>query len=71
MKIELLLKEAALDQPGVGMPEAVVDMTRKGWVPAVDEFLDQDDTAWSFWFLLLYHFLRAKDHRNQAVAKRR
>lgn len=62
MKVELLLKEAALERPGVGMPLTVVHMARKGWVPAVDEYLDQDDAAWSMWFLLLYRLLKAKEH---------
>ena len=62
MKIEPLLKEAALERPGVGIPLTVVHMSKEGWVPTVDEYLDQDDTAWSVWFLLLYQFLKSKDH---------
>jgi hypothetical protein len=64
MKIDQLLKEAALERPGVGMPESVMQMTRGGWVPAIDEYLDLDDLAWSIWFLLLYRFLESKDHLN-------
>lgn len=30
MKIDRLLKEAALERPGVGMPLTVVHMVRKG-----------------------------------------
>jgi hypothetical protein len=44
------------------MPLRVVQMSMEGWVPAVDEYLDQDDTAWSIWFLLLHQFLAAEDH---------
>jgi hypothetical protein len=62
VKIKSLLKEAALERPGVGMPLTVMHMSKEGWVPAVDEYLDQDDTAWSMWFLLLYRFLKAKDY---------
>lgn len=62
MEIEALLNEAALEQPGVGMPLTVVDMAEVGWVSAMDEYLDQDDMAWSICFLLLYRFLSAKDH---------
>lgn len=62
MKIEQLLREAALERPGVGMPASVMQMVRKGWVPAIDEYLDQDDQAWSMWFLLVYRFLQSKDH---------
>jgi len=57
-----MLKEAALERPGLGMPLRVVQMSMEGWVPAVDEYLDQDDTAWSIWFLLLHQFLAAEDH---------
>lgn len=60
--MDALLDEAALERPGVGMPEGLVQMVRNGWVPSVDEYLDQDDTAWSIWFLVLFHFLSAKDH---------
>ncbi len=62
MKTDQLLKEAALERPGVGMPLAIVHMTRKGWVPSIDEYLEQDNAAWSIWFLLLYQFFKAKDH---------
>lgn len=62
MKIAQLLKEAALERPGVGMPESVVQMTRAGWVGAIDEYLDQDYLAWSIWFLLLHRFLESRDH---------
>lgn len=56
----LLLDEAALDQPGVGMPESVYDMARAGWVSAVDERLEQSDIAWSLYFLLLRHAMACK-----------
>jgi hypothetical protein len=62
MKLDQLLREAALERPGVGMPESVMQMVREGWVPAIDEYLDQDDSTWSFWFLLLYHFFQSGDH---------
>lgn len=62
MKIEQLQKEAALERPGVSMPASVVHMSREGWVPAIDQYLDHDDLAWSMWFLLLDLFLKSKDH---------
>lgn len=67
-RIEQLLTEAALERPGVGMPESVVQMTRVGWVPKIDEYLDQDDLAWSIWFLLLYRFLKCQDHSSSRRA---
>lgn len=62
MNLKLLLQEAALEQPGFGMPEEVARMSMQGWVRAIDEHLEHDDTAWGIWFIILHHFLEAKDH---------